>query len=89
MSDIKTQLGDVTYNAATERFEALVTFHTPLGRFSIAASHGAPLSAAFDEIADGLLRDALTGFTRSDRLRSRLAPAQPLPRVDDAARRAA
>ncbi len=78
MADIRTQIGDIAYNPATQRFEALVVFHTGLGRFSIAATHDAPLTAGFDEISDVLLRDALAGLTQAGRLRARLVPAQPV-----------
>ena len=77
MSDIKTQIGEIAYNPATERFEALVTFHSPLGRFSIAASLDAPLTADFDMVSDGLLRDALLGVTQHGRLRARRVPQKP------------
>ncbi|MBV2359164.1 hypothetical protein KUH32_05235 [Thalassococcus sp. CAU 1522] len=73
MSDIKTQIGEIAYNPSGACFEALVTFHAPLGRFSVAASHEAPLSAEFDAISDGLLRDALAALNAPGRLGARVA----------------
>ena len=89
MSHIKTQIGEIAYNPALECFEALVTFHSEFGRFSVAASLDAPLSADFDTVSDGLLRDALDGLSRSGQLRSRLAPARPEPQFTDPPRHAA
>lgn len=81
MSEIKTQIGEIAYNPVLETFEALVTFHSDLGRVSVAASFDAPLSAEFDMVSDGLLRDALMGVTHAGRLRSRriAAPVQIEP----------
>lgn len=78
MSKIKTQIGEIAYNPALESFEALVTFHSDLGQVRVAACFDAPLTAEFDEVSDGLLRDALEGVMRSDQLRSRIeaAPAR-------------
>lgn len=59
MQTSRTQIGDVTYNAATQSFEALVTFHTESGRVRVAAEFQAPLSEDFETVAEGLWRDAL------------------------------
>ena len=79
MADIRTQIGEIAYNPASERFEALVTFHSSLGRLSVAASVAAPLTADFDTVTDGLLRDALTGFSQPQRLRAQVAPVPSAP----------
>lgn len=79
MSQIKTELGEIAYNPASESFEALVIFHTIAGPQRVAASFRAALSAEFETISDGLLRDALNNFARSGALKSRLrmVPEKP------------
>ncbi|MBS0125729.1 hypothetical protein [Thetidibacter halocola] len=89
MAYIKTQIGEIAYNPALECFEALVTFHTAMGRFSVAASYDAPLTAEFDRVSDGLLRDALRNYAQTGTLRSRLAPARRGPAPQDMQRHAA
>ena len=89
MSQIKTEIGEIAYNPTTEAFEALVTFHTLAGPNRVAATLHASLNADFDTISDGLLRDALYNFTRSDALKSRIAmqrgkPQAPAPLGADA-----
>ena len=37
MNELKTQIGEVRYNAAEQCFEALVTFHTDAGRVRVVA----------------------------------------------------
>ncbi|WP_121634040.1 hypothetical protein [Tropicibacter alexandrii] len=82
MPDIKTQIGEITYNCAEGCFEALVTFHTTQGPHRVAARCNAPLTAEFDELSDGLLTDALTRFARPDALQSWLrAEDAELPRA--------
>ena len=70
MPDIKTQIGEITYNCAEECFEALVTFHTTYGPHRVASRFEAPLTAEFEELSDGLLQNALASFARPDRLQS-------------------
>lgn len=89
MSRIKTQIGEVAYNPALACYQALVTFHSDFGHFSVAASYDAPLTADFDSVSDGLLRDALAGITRSGSLRSRFIASQPAPTSPEAPRHAA
>ncbi|SNR48928.1 hypothetical protein [Puniceibacterium sediminis] len=59
MQTSRTQIGDVTYNAATQSFEALVTFHTKAGRVRVAAEFHAPLSEDFEVVTESLWQDAL------------------------------
>ncbi len=74
MTQSQAQIGNLTYNAADECYQALVTFHTDEGRIRVASSFSAPLDAAPEEIERGLLSDALTGQDQPDRLRARLKP---------------
>ena len=46
MTESQTQIGDMRYNAAEQRFEALVTFHTDAGRVRVASSFDAGTKAA-------------------------------------------
>jgi len=79
MSEVKTQIGEIAYNPVLETFEALVTFHSDLGRVRVAAHYDAPLTAEFDEVSDGLLRNALSGVAQPGQLRSRFAATAPTP----------
>ncbi|MCC1492997.1 hypothetical protein [Cognatishimia sp. F0-27] len=72
MSQLKTEIGKISYNPATSAFEALVTFHFPDGPRRLPASCSAGLDAEFNMIADGLLRSALANFGKKDRLQSSL-----------------
>lgn len=72
MSGIQTQMGDVTYNAADQRFEALVTFHTDRGRVRVASHFDAPMTTGFDAAARGLQAHAMTMIDKPGHLQSRL-----------------
>lgn len=72
MTQSKTQIGDVTYNAATQSFEALVTFHTDAGRMRIPSSFAAPLDAPFAHVTDGLWHNARKLLSKPDALHARL-----------------
>ena len=72
MRSMKTQIGDVTYNAATQSFEALVTFYTDAGRIRVAARHPAPLDADFARVTDALWHNAMKSLDRPDALQARL-----------------
>ncbi len=77
MTSGHAQIGNLTYNAATARHEALVTFHTEDGRLRVAASTDAPLDAEADDVRRMLISDALRGQREPDRLRSRLKSTPP------------
>lgn len=79
MYDIKTQIGDVRYNASEQCFEALVTFHTPTGRVRVAASFAAPMSTEFETASRGLWQSALDGLDRPGALQSRVSEARTVP----------
>jgi len=64
MQTVPLQLSDVTYNAATQSFEALVTVHEPSGARSYACAIEAPITMEFAEAADGLATQALRRHVR-------------------------
>ncbi|WP_417723020.1 hypothetical protein [Salipiger sp.] len=72
MTSTPTQLGEVTYNAAEQRFEALVTFHTDRGRVRVASFFDAPMSTGYDSAARGLKTQAMRMLDKPDALQSRL-----------------
>lgn len=72
MTQTKTQIGDVTYNAANQAFEALVTFYTDAGRIRVASRYNAPLTADFTQISDGLWHNAIKSLNAPDALQARL-----------------
>ncbi|MWD27905.1 hypothetical protein E0K89_010510 [Aquicoccus sp. SCR17] len=65
------ELSRVTYNPATQAFEAVVTFHNSDGRMTYAASLAAPLDMSFEEAAEGLIRDARAQARKANALGSR------------------
>ncbi|MGR3270991.1 hypothetical protein [Thalassococcus profundi] len=73
MTQTKTQIGDVTYNAMTQSFEALVTFYTDAGRVRVAAAYPAKLDADFAEVTDGLWHTAIRQLDAPDALQARLS----------------
>ncbi|APZ52335.1 hypothetical protein [Salipiger abyssi] len=79
MTQTPAQIGNLTYNAAEERFEALVTFYTDAGRLRVPSRYPAPLNAEFPEISRGLMSDAMRARQMPDRLRSRLRPSAAEP----------
>ncbi|KMK65297.1 hypothetical protein [Puniceibacterium sp. IMCC21224] len=72
MDKNKTQIGSVSYNAATQSFEALVTFHTDQGRVRVASQYPAPLATDFSVAANGLWNEALRRIDLPGSLRARL-----------------
>lgn len=74
MTQSQAQIGNLTYNAADECYEALVTFHTDEGRIRVACSHSAGLDADPVDVERALISDALIGQDSPDRLRARLKP---------------
>ncbi len=72
MQTSRTQIGDVSYNAATQTFEALVTFHTQGGRTRVAARVPAPLDEDPQSVIDALRLDALERRTDPSALHARL-----------------
>lgn len=82
MDEIKTQIGEVRYNAAAQCFEALVTFHTPSGRVRVAAQFDAPMCTEFETASRGLWQAALDQLDRPGALQSRqcIERAVPAPR---------
>ncbi|MFZ5964139.1 hypothetical protein ACOXXX_14430 [Thalassococcus sp. BH17M4-6] len=72
MTQTKTQIGDVTYNASAQAFEALVTFYTDAGRVRVAASYPAALNASFSDINDGLWHNAIRNLDAPDALQARM-----------------
>lgn len=68
------QIGNLTYNAGEECYEALVIFHTDEGRLRVASSFHAPLDASEERVRRGLLANAMKTRNSSEGLRARLMP---------------
>lgn len=79
MAHSHPHIGNLTYNCAEARHEALVTFHTDDGRIRIAASSDAPLDASPEQIRRQLISDALIGRSQPGRLQARLLARPPEP----------
>jgi hypothetical protein len=67
------ELGDVTYNAASQSFEALATCDTQTGQIRLPASFEAPLDAPEQLVRQGLVADATRKMQNGSELRSRVA----------------
>ena len=67
------ELGDVTYNAASQSFEALATCDTQTGQIRLPASFEAPLDAPEQLVRQGLVADATRKMRNGSELRSRVA----------------
>ncbi|MBN7784344.1 hypothetical protein JYP51_05395 [Ponticoccus gilvus] len=76
MQNGSPRIDEIRYNAAEECFEALVTLNTIEGAMRIASAYPAPVTAEFEEVSNGLLRNALRNRTAPEALRSR-APSTP------------
>ena len=72
MTESQTQIGDMRYNAAEQRFEALVTFHTDAGRVRVASSFDAPVTTQPDAAERVLLARALAALDQPGTLQSRM-----------------
>ena len=72
MTVVKTQISDVTYNAAEQAFEAMVTFHTGTGITRVPSRLEAPLDTDFETAAKGLMAIARDTLNRRDTLTSRI-----------------
>ena len=59
MSSHRTEITNLTYNAAEAAFEAIVTIHDGPVAARYAASLKAPLNAAFETISAGMIARAL------------------------------
>ncbi len=59
MTQVQTQIGKVIYNPETQSFEALVTFHSPLGRLRVPSDFPAALDTSFEQATRGLWQAAL------------------------------
>lgn len=72
MQTSRTQIGDVSYNAASQSFQALVSFHTQGGRVRVAAEFESPVSEDFEVVTEGLWQDALRRRNDPHALHARL-----------------
>lgn len=79
MNELKTQIGEVRYNAAEQCFEALVTFHTDAGRVRVVADFPAPITTDFETASRGLWQAALDRLERPGALQSRLSAPRVVP----------
>ncbi len=64
MQTVPLQLGDVIYNAASQRFEALVTVHDRPGARRYACAIDAPIDMEFEDAARGLSTQAMRRHKR-------------------------
>lgn len=69
MSSPRIEIGEVSYNAAEQAFEAVVKYHRGAGPSAVAARFPAPLSTGFDAACDGLIRNAARQMRRGAPLR--------------------
>ncbi|WP_226625877.1 hypothetical protein [Alloyangia pacifica] len=74
MTEMRTQIGDMRYNAAEEQFEALVTFHGDAGRVRVASTFRAPVTTQPDAAERVLISRALALLDREGTLQARTAP---------------
>ncbi|MBO6868220.1 MAG: hypothetical protein JJ877_14345 [Thalassococcus sp.] len=72
MTVVKTQISDVTYNAAEQAFEAMVTFHTGTGITRVPSRFEASLDTDFEAATKGLMAAARENLNRRDALMSRI-----------------
>lgn len=79
MQQIKTEIGDVRFNAQTGKFEALVTFHKEGVRTRVAAEYEAPITTDFEAASRGLWHAALRqiGAPASLRAQTVIKRAEP------------
>ncbi|MFK7874494.1 MAG: orotidine 5-phosphate decarboxylase [Paracoccaceae bacterium] len=78
MLNLKTELNDVIYNAATQAFEAKVTVHNGTATSSYACAIEAPISMSFKQAAKGLTKQALRKHGAPKGLRSAIVAAPHL-----------
>lgn len=74
MKTVPTQISGVAYNATSQEFEALVTFHEPDGAARYAVTLSAPITMGFEEASQGLLARARAHHGADTGLRSILRP---------------
>ncbi|WP_353473675.1 hypothetical protein PVT71_06425 [Salipiger sp. H15] len=74
MTEMRTQIGDMRYNAAEQQFEALVTFHSDAGRVRVASSFRAPVTTQPDAAERILVSRALALLDREGTLQARTPP---------------
>ena len=70
MTHRRLELRDVTYNAATQRFEGLVTVHHARHSYRYACAIDAPITMSFEAAAAGLSKQAERRHQRISCLRS-------------------
>ncbi|MFD2739767.1 orotidine 5-phosphate decarboxylase [Sulfitobacter aestuarii] len=75
------QMTDVTYNAANQCFESLVTLHHGDRPRRYACAIDAPITMSFEDAAAGLHRQALRSAAAETGLQSRIARPAPAQRA--------
>jgi len=74
MTHVKTEVKNLTFNAATQCFEALVVLHTFSGKVTYATSAYGPMDTDFKDISKTMTDQALARHgVNKPGLRSRLA----------------
>lgn len=71
MQNPLAQISNVTYNAASQCFEAIVTLHIGNALVHIASAFHAPMNTSFRIISGGLTRIALRDMENGNALLSR------------------
>ncbi|TCS66195.1 hypothetical protein EDD52_1029 [Primorskyibacter sedentarius] len=71
MQNPLAQISDVTYNAASQCFEALVTLHVGKTLVHVASAFHAPMNTSYRIITGGLTRVALRDLVRGNAMLSR------------------
>lgn len=81
MSSYKTEVQDLTYNASTQCFDALVVFHEPGEQIKYPCSLAFPIDAEFQDVTRGLI--AVAKSRRATKLQNLVSrrPAKTAPKL--------
>ncbi len=77
MCKTKARIEQIRYNATEQCFEALVTLQAETGAMRIPCQLAAPITAEFDEVAEGLTREALRLANAQNAMKSRMKMVPP------------
>lgn len=81
MSSYKTEVQGLTYNAATQCFDAIVVFHEPGEQIKYPCSLAFPIDAAFEDVTHGLI--AVAKSRRASKLQNLVSrqPSKTAPKL--------
>lgn len=81
MSNYKTEVQNIAYNAATQSFEAIVVFHEEGDVIKYPCSLAFPVDAEFEDVTKGLVSVAKSQRASGRRNLISRAPMQRTPRL--------